>query len=117
MAELIEEGEIVRLVQGLSPAELELCLWAGWVIPAETGGARRYLEIDVARIRLIHELKIDIGLDDEAVPVVLSLIDQLHALRRELACIAQSLSAEPEEVRRRILSDAAARRGVPSAGN
>jgi len=104
---MIEKGDLIRLIEGLSPVELEICLKSGWVVPDPEG---HYLEIDVARIRLIHELRSDIGLDDEAVPVVLSLIDQLHALRHELSCLAQSLRAEPEEVRRRILTQAASRR-------
>lgn len=109
MPELIEEGDLIHLVQGLSPAELTICLKAGWVIPAESAGARRYLDIDVARIRLIHELRSDLGLDDDAVPVVLSLIDQLHELRHELTCLAESLRAQPEEIRRRVLDDVASR--------
>ena len=104
MAEPIEEGTLIRLI-GLSAAELSVCLEAGWVVPDEQAGMRRYLDIDVARVRLIHELRSDLGLDDEAVSVVLSLIDQLHTLRHELACMADALRKEPEETRRRILED------------
>jgi chaperone modulatory protein CbpM len=105
MSTLIEERDLIRLVHGLSEAELTLCLNAGWIVPAESGAERRYLDIDVARVRLIHELRSDLGLDDEAVPVVLSLIDQLHALRRDLACLTEAVRAQPEEIRRRLLDD------------
>jgi chaperone modulatory protein CbpM len=109
MAELIEEGDLIRLIEGLSPAELTACLKAGWVVPDERQGARRYLTIDVARIRFIHELRGDLGLDDEAIPVVLSLVDQLHALRHELACMADALKGQPEEIRRSVLESLAER--------
>lgn len=41
-------------------------------------------EEDVARARLIIELRQDFGVNDEAVPLILHLIDELNALRREL---------------------------------
>jgi chaperone modulatory protein CbpM len=111
MSQLIDEAELIRLVQGLSDAELGMCLKAGWVVPAESGPTRRYLDIDVARVRLIHELRGELGIDDEAVPVVLSLIDQLHTLRRDLACLGEAVRAQPEEIRSRLLADIARQRG------
>ena len=44
----------------------------------------RLSEIDIARARLIHDLKNNIGVNDEAVPLILDLIDQLHGLRRAM---------------------------------
>jgi chaperone modulatory protein CbpM len=38
-------------------------------------------EEDLARIRLILELRGDFGVNDESVPIILHLVDQLHALR------------------------------------
>lgn len=37
-------------------------------------------EEDIARINLIHELREDFGVNDEAIPIILHLIDQLNAL-------------------------------------
>ena len=37
---------------------------------------------DVARIKLIVELKEEFGVNDEAVPIILHLIDQLNAFRQ-----------------------------------
>ncbi len=36
---------------------------------------------DLARIHLILELQDDFGVNDEAVPIILQLLDQLHSLR------------------------------------
>jgi chaperone modulatory protein CbpM len=44
-----------------------------------------FSDIDVARARLIQDLKSDFGVNDEGVDVVLHLMDQLHGLRRALA--------------------------------
>ena len=41
-------------------------------------------EEDIARINLINELKKDFGVNDEAIPIILHLIDQLNVLRKKL---------------------------------
>ena len=41
-------------------------------------------EEDVARLQLIHELLEDFGANEEAVPVILHLLDQLYRLREQL---------------------------------
>jgi chaperone modulatory protein CbpM len=101
---LIEEGELMAKVEGLSPGELEFCLKAGWIVPAEAPDAslRRYLDVDVARLRLIHELRFELELGDEAVPVILQLIDQLHGLRYGILRLKSALAGQPEPVRRAI---------------
>lgn len=39
---------------------------------------------DIARISLISELREDFGINDEAIPVILHLIDQLNFLHRKI---------------------------------
>ena len=39
---------------------------------------------DIARIQLISELKENLGVNDESVPIILHLIDQLNHLHHEL---------------------------------
>jgi chaperone modulatory protein CbpM len=39
---------------------------------------------DVARISLIQELQQDLGVNEEAVPIILNLLDQIHLLRAHL---------------------------------
>lgn len=41
-------------------------------------------EEDLARIQLIQELQEDLGVNDDAIPIILSLIDQIHHLRFEV---------------------------------
>ncbi len=54
-------------------------------------------EIDVARVRLIVELRRDLAIGEEAMPVLLNLLDQLYALRRRLKALADAIDALPEE--------------------
>lgn len=39
---------------------------------------------DLARITLIQELKEEFGVNDEAIPIILHLIDQLNLMQRKL---------------------------------
>jgi chaperone modulatory protein CbpM len=70
---------------GLQVQTLEFWLEQRWLIPEETSAGMNFSDIDVARARLIQDLKSDFGVNDEGVDVVLHLMDKLHGLRRALA--------------------------------
>jgi len=70
---------------GLHVQTLEFWLEQRWLIPQETSAGITFSEMDVARARLIQDLKSDFGVNDEGVDVILHLVDQLHGLRRALA--------------------------------
>ena len=89
---------------------LEAWIAAGWLIPETTEGPRRFSEADLARARLIRDLRDDIGVNDEGVAVVLDLIDQVHGLRRSLRELSAALAALPEPTRVRIQEELRARR-------
>jgi chaperone modulatory protein CbpM len=55
------------------------CLRERWVRPAFPAEGELDAE-DLARLRLIVELLGDFGVNEEAVPVILHLLDQLYAL-------------------------------------
>ncbi|CAH0142907.1 chaperone modulator CbpM [Roseomonas sp. CECT 9278] len=68
----------------LSTDDLQRWIAAGHVRCESDSGAPCFHEIDVERVRLILELRHDLDVNEEALPVVLSLLDQLYALRRRL---------------------------------
>jgi chaperone modulatory protein CbpM len=70
---------------GLQVQTLEFWLEQRWLIPQESSAGMTFSDIDVARARLIQDLKTDFGVNDEGVDVILHLVDQLHGLRRALA--------------------------------
>jgi chaperone modulatory protein CbpM len=61
---------------------LDTWIEAGWLQPGGSQSSREFSDIDLARARLIGDLRRDLGVNDEAIPVVLDLIDQIHGLRR-----------------------------------
>ncbi len=101
---------VIRLVGGLEEAELQRWIEERWVRPEAMPQGYLFREVDVARVRLIRELHYELAIDEEAMPVVLHLLDQIYALRRRLRLITEALEAQPEEVRRAVR----ARLGVES---
>ena len=60
-------------------------------------------EIDVARVRLIHDLRRDMDIGEDAVPLVLSLLDQIYELRSRLNAMLRALSSQSEDVQVAVL--------------
>ena len=92
-----------KVVSEIEMDEAELAAWIkqGWVLPVEEKGRFLFDEADVARVRLIAELRRDLGVNDEAVPVVLRLLDQVYALRKALGDLNGAIQALPEDFRAR----------------
>ena len=86
----------------ISRQELELYVAESWVLPERLGEELAFEEVDLARLRFIAELKRDFAINDEAVPLVLHLVDELHLLRQCLAAIGEALADRPGEQRRRL---------------
>ena len=84
------------------PAAVDRWVDAGWLAPGHVGGEWTYTEIDLARARLIRDLTRDLGVNDEGIPIILDLVDQLHGLRRILGELLVVLRAQPRNTRERF---------------
>jgi len=72
---------------------------------------RQMKELDrVARVELILEIRQEFAIDEEALPLVLGLLDQVYELRRQLRRVCDALAAQPQEVQ------AAVKRALPRTG-
>jgi chaperone modulatory protein CbpM len=98
------EEEIIQSVGRLTRSRLTTFVQAKHVRPIESDVGARFSQIDLARVELICDLCDDFELDDDAVGLVLSLVDQLHSARAELRALADAIAQQPEDVRKRILS-------------
>ena len=100
----LTEDDLLRLVAGIERWELRAWVASGWVRPTPgAGGGEAYTEMDCARVQLVRELRHELRVEEETVPLVLSLMDQVYGLRRELRRLAAAVQAEPEPVRRSIV--------------
>jgi chaperone modulatory protein CbpM len=76
---------------GIQPQTLEFWLEQRWLIPDQTSAEMNFSDMDIARARLIQDLRTDFGVNDEGIDVILHLVDQLHGLRRALVQLHKEL--------------------------
>jgi chaperone modulatory protein CbpM len=81
---MISEREFLERAD-LDRGTLEVWIREEWLLPSSAAAERAFTEMDVARARLIHDLRHNMGVNDEGLGVILHLIDQMHGLRRALA--------------------------------
>lgn len=101
---------LVSQTSGLDRADLELWVRNDWVRAEEVGGVLSFGDIDVARVILIQQLRSDLDVNEAALPVVLSLVDQLYDLRRHLRLLGEVMEdTVPGDVRVKIIEAMAGR--------
>jgi len=98
-----DERVVVAHVERLTLRELRLWVREGWVRPVHSQAGPVFDEMDIARIRLLCDLKKDMSLSTDALPVVLTLIDRLHEARRELRFLTEALEEQPRDVRHAVI--------------
>lgn len=99
---MLTEEEVVARVEEVTVRRLRLWVRRGWVKPAMGQRGQRFDQLDIARVRLVCQMKDEMQLNDEAIPVVLSLMDQLYGMRRDMKALTQAIDRQPEEVRSRL---------------
>ncbi|HEY8446575.1 MAG TPA: chaperone modulator CbpM [Thermomicrobiales bacterium] len=78
--------EVAARLVGLSPVHVRRYVASGLVRPAVRDERELLLsDAELARLRKIRRLRVDLGLNEPAIGIVLSLLDEVESLRRELA--------------------------------
>ncbi len=100
---MIGFDELVRRFAELERGELVRWVENRWVLPEEASGeeGERWVfhEVDVARVELILDIRREFAVDDEAMALVLGLLDQVYSLRRQMRRLCDALEQQPPEVR------------------
>ena len=104
---MIAFEELLDRFVGLDRRELTRWVENRWVLPERRDKTWIFHEIDVARIELILEVRREFAIDDEALSLILGLLDQVYDLRRQLGRLCDALAAQPPEIR------AAVKRALP----
>ncbi len=91
-------------VAGLGEPELTAWIDRGWIHPEQIGAEPVFHDLDIARIRLIHDMRGTMLIDDETIPLVLSLLDQVYDLRAGLRAVLAAVDTQPPPVREAILA-------------
>ena len=112
---------IEQVLAEIGVSRVELVSWVEqrWVLPesaeeSDTEAAYRFDEVDLACLQLIAELRRDFDVNEEAMPLILQLLDQVYALRRALAELQDAIELLPEEARAEL--DALLREGQEGTG-
>lgn len=99
---MIGIDDLLTRFAGLERAELTRWVENRWVLPDEAGGRWVFHEVDIARVELILHVRRDFVVGDEAMEVVLGLLDQVYSLRRQLTRLTAALAEQPPEVQAAI---------------
>ncbi|MGI4951968.1 MAG: chaperone modulator CbpM [Janthinobacterium lividum] len=85
---MITLNAVLERVRGVDADTLLVWITQEWVRPLRREGQPVFEEVDVARVRLIVEMRDELQMGEAAIPVVLSLLDELHATRRDMRRLA-----------------------------
>jgi chaperone modulatory protein CbpM len=88
----------------LQRVELQAWIEHRWVRPRTGTGGPEFDEADEARIALIRELRQEFLVDDDALEVVLPLLDQLYATRSVLRRLEAAVQTLPPALRQEVLA-------------
>ncbi|OAP38239.1 hypothetical protein AU381_21895 [Sinorhizobium glycinis] len=99
----LTEGQVLELFRTLTARQLRQWVRRGWIVPSQVESVPLFDDVDIARLRLVCELRDDMNVNDDAVPIILALLDQLYGLRRELRTIAGALRRQPDDVRQEVM--------------
>ncbi len=100
---MMKEHEVVAVIDGLTVRRLRAWVRQGWVRPQRHDDGTMFSDVDAARLRLICHLRMDMNVNEDAMPVVLSLMDQLYGVRHEMRCLVEALDAQSNEIRDNVL--------------
>jgi chaperone modulatory protein CbpM len=84
-------------LSGMGHETLNAWIEEEWLIPGGSSAEMSFSDIDIARARLIRDLKMDLGVNDEGIGVILNLLDQLHGMRRTLMELREVVRTTPPE--------------------
>lgn len=93
--------EVIALLPDLTRADLDRWLGESLIVADEPGAG--FSDTQFARVRLICTLRYDMDVEEETLPVVLDLLDQLHDTRQRLHTLSHAVLAQDEEVRSAVL--------------
>jgi chaperone modulatory protein CbpM len=102
---MIPLSRVCQEVPGVTEDDLRRWLAQDWVRPDREAGEPAFREIDIARIRLIRELHVELQVEEPTVPIVLGLLDQLYSTRHQLRLVLEKLDARARQTLAEALAE------------
>ena len=98
MTEHFSEDDVVTSVTRLTRSQLVRFIEGEFISPQRGAGGYVFRRIDIARLEFLCDMSQDLDLDETALGIVISLFDQLHAARQDLAALARVIDNLPPEL-------------------
>ena len=102
MTRFYTEAETIAAIDDLTEPRLVAFIRARIVQPVQGEAGQRFREADLARLQLLCDLADNYDLHEDALGMVMSLLDQLNTMRGDMRALMSAVAAEPDEVRGRI---------------
>ena len=104
MTDRFSEDDVVTTVTRLTRSQLVRFVEGELVRPERHDSGYVFRRVDIARLELLCDLSQDLELDETGLGIVISLIDQLHAARQDLATMTRAIDALPADLQTRIMA-------------
>ena len=95
--------DLLTTIPSLQRSDLE-----GWIrdelVIAERDAGLSFSDMECARIRLICTLTYELEIDSGALPVVLSLLDQLYETRQRLFSLTRAVTSQDKAIQAAIVA-------------
>jgi chaperone modulatory protein CbpM len=99
---MIREKDLIAQYTYLERRVLLTWIEDGVVEPHRDEEGYVFDPVDQSRVALACDLHYRMGLEHASLPVILSLIDQLHDARRHLRAITRAVAEQPDGVQQEI---------------
>ena len=100
---MIAIDDLLATIPSLQRSDLE-----GWIrdelVIAERDAGLSFSDMECARIRLICTLTYELEIDSGALPVVLSLLDQLYETRQRLLSLTRAVTSQEKAIQAAIVA-------------
>jgi chaperone modulatory protein CbpM len=96
--------DLVAAISELQRSDIDAWIREELITPRQDAGTLYFSDMDCARVRLICTLHYELEIDMDALPVVLSLLDQLYDTRQRLLSLTASVAAQDKAVQEAIIA-------------
>lgn len=107
--------DLLATIPTLLRSDLDRWISDELVAPQQEAGSLAFSEMECARVRLICTLTYELDIDSGALPVVLSLVDQLYDTRQRLLSLTRAVTVQDETIQAAIIAVMARAEGPPEA--
>ena len=96
--------DLVAAISELQRSDIEAWIGEELITPRQEAGTLYFSDMDCARVRLICTLHYELEIDLGALPVVLSLLDQLYHTRQRLLSLTAAVAAQDKALQEVIIA-------------